>query len=263
MVTHVNGMAAKGRGTLPPYIPFRTFKTFLQDLEEHGVPGRIDKTVLRRFSGGVGRQLKTALRFLNLIDGDDHPTDGLKDLSGAYGGDGWPAALAALIGSHYAPVVTRLDLAHATPGQLREAFKEGFGVGAADDVLRKSELFFLQAVQEAQLPLSKRITVSSRQRSSGGGTRRRSLAPSDNAPAQVSKERPNGPDDDQTTTTSPPAAPERTPYQVLFEDIYDASSMTDDEEAAVFTLLRFLKRREKGMLDQERASDKDNGEPQD
>jgi hypothetical protein len=181
MTASPNGVTAKARGTTPPYIPFRTFKTFLQDLDEHGIPGRVDNSALKRFSGGVARQLKTGLRFLHLIDGSDHPTDDLRALSGAFGREGWPDALAGLLRSHYSPVLTRIDLEHATQGQLRDAFKAGFGANANDDVLRKSELFFLQAAQEAQIPISKRIPVVTRQRSGSGGARRRSSGQPDTA----------------------------------------------------------------------------------
>ena len=51
-----------------PYTSYRTFNTFIEDLREHGVPSRIDRSVLPRFSGVVGGQLMHALRFLGLID---------------------------------------------------------------------------------------------------------------------------------------------------------------------------------------------------
>ena len=62
----------------PPYTSYRTFKTFIEDLHEHGVPSRIDRSVLTRFSGVVGTQLMHALRFLGLIEDDGRPTERLK-----------------------------------------------------------------------------------------------------------------------------------------------------------------------------------------
>src|ERR1700751_4420828 len=52
----------------PPYVPFRTLKTHLSDLKEHGMPNRIDGDVLRKMGGSAARQLKTSLRFLGLTD---------------------------------------------------------------------------------------------------------------------------------------------------------------------------------------------------
>ena len=69
----------------PPYTSYRTFKTFIEDLHEHGVPSRIDRSVLTRFSGIVGTQLMHALRFLGLIEDDGRPTERLKGLVKAHG----------------------------------------------------------------------------------------------------------------------------------------------------------------------------------
>ena len=68
---------ARSSGT-PPYTSYRTFKTFIEDLHEHGVPSRIDRSVLTRFSGIVGTQLMHALRFLGLVEDDGRPTERLK-----------------------------------------------------------------------------------------------------------------------------------------------------------------------------------------
>ena len=64
----------------PPYTSYRTFRTFIDDLREHGVPSRIDRSVLTRFSGVVGSQLMHALRFLGLIEDDGRPTPRLREL---------------------------------------------------------------------------------------------------------------------------------------------------------------------------------------
>ena len=63
---------AKSSGT-PPYTSYRTFKTFIEDLHEQGVPSRIDRSVLTRFSGVIGSRLLHALRFLGLIEDDGRP----------------------------------------------------------------------------------------------------------------------------------------------------------------------------------------------
>ena len=38
----------------PPYVSFVTFKTCVADLKEHGIPNKIDRSVLTRFSGVTG-----------------------------------------------------------------------------------------------------------------------------------------------------------------------------------------------------------------
>jgi len=78
-----------GRGNTPPYVSYPSFKTLLGELHEHDVPSRIDRSVLRRFSGIVGTQLLTTLRFLHLIDEQSHPTPRLGELVVAFGTPEW------------------------------------------------------------------------------------------------------------------------------------------------------------------------------
>lgn len=159
------------RAAMPPYVPFRTFKTHLADLKEHGVPGRIDSDVLKRMPGSTARQLKTGLRFLGLADADDRPTDDLRRLVSAFNTDQWTGALGGLLGARYADFLSTLDLTQATPSQFREHFRAAYR--PADEMARKSEAFFLQAAQEAGLQISKRIPIITRQRTAGSGPRKR------------------------------------------------------------------------------------------
>ena len=92
----------------------RTFKTFIEDLHEHGVPSRIDRSVLTRFSGVVGTQLMHALRFLGLIEDDGRPTERLKELVKAHGTANWSERFLELLGHEYAPMFA-IDLETATP----------------------------------------------------------------------------------------------------------------------------------------------------
>src|SRR6516164_10608265 len=94
---------ARSSGT-PPYTSYRTFKTFIEDLHEHGVPSRVDRSVLTRFSGVVGAQLMHALRFLGLIEDDGRPTQRLNELVNAHGAGDWPVKLLELLWQEYAPM---------------------------------------------------------------------------------------------------------------------------------------------------------------
>src|SRR5271163_794479 len=97
-----------------PYTSYRTFKTFIEDLREHGVPSRIDRSVLTRFSGVVGTQLMHALRFLGLIDDEGRPTQLLGELANTQGGAEWPVTLSQALREAYAPIFA-IDLETATP----------------------------------------------------------------------------------------------------------------------------------------------------
>ena len=170
--------------TIPPYVPYRTFRNFLEFLGE-GVPARIDRSVWgQRASGSTGIQLMTALRALQLVDDDGRPTEDLEHLAGLEG-DERRSALATLLRRHYPPVFA-LDLTRATRAQFREAFRN---FGAKEGVLAKCEAFFIQAAQDAGLELSSYVLAGrhvSRRASSGSSrSRQQSAERSSSQPASV------------------------------------------------------------------------------
>jgi hypothetical protein len=243
--------AGKAKAATPPYVSFRTVKTFEQDLHDHGIPGVIDKDVLKRFSGSVGKQLVTALRFLGLIDAANKPTAPLRVLTECYNTDKWAGALRELITDRYAPIFAAVDLETTTPSQLHNAFKAAYP-GGADDVLKKSETFFLQAAKEAGIPLSKRLTVISRQRLAikrkpGNGGSKPDEDTTDRQAATEEKGRKRQRNDGE-------APIDRTPYQMLI-DILDPVAMDDEEAKAVWTLIQYLKKRETENLSADEEED--------
>ena len=160
---------ARSTGT-PPYTSYRTFKTFIEDLRENGVPSRIDRSVLTRFSGVVGAQLMHALRFLGLIEDQGRPTPRLKELMNAHGAGHWPEKLLELLRQEYAPMFA-IDLETATPSHFNEAFRRAFP--AADAVVQKCVTFFLYAANDAGVKVSGRVLKGRKPRSL---TPRRKLA---------------------------------------------------------------------------------------
>src|SRR5271167_2778706 len=146
----------------PPYTSYRTFRTFIEDLRENGVPSRIDRSVLTRFSGVVGSQLTHALRFLGLIEGQGRPTERLRALVKAHGAGRWPEALSELMRQEYAPIFA-IDLEAATPSHFNEAFRKAFP--AADAVVQKCVTFFLYAANDAGVKISGRVLKGRKPRS--------------------------------------------------------------------------------------------------
>ncbi|PBB84588.1 DUF5343 domain-containing protein [Mesorhizobium sp. WSM3876] len=155
---------------VPPYIAFQTLKTFLDELQKHGTPNRIDRSVLTRFSGSVGSQLLGALKFLQLITDEARPTNWLTELVTAYGTDEWPRRLSKLLKDCYAPVF-RVNLERATPSEFNEAFRQAYP--AKENVLRKCTAFFLNAVRESGTEVSPRILKNSKPRSTNGTARKK------------------------------------------------------------------------------------------
>ena len=161
---------------IPPYVPYRTFQTFLEFLLEEGIPGRIDKTVWGpRFSGSSGTQLMTALKVLELVDSEAHPDDKLDRLVHAEGEER-RTLLRNILEGFYTPVF-ELDLSRASKGQFRDAFRR---FGTKEGVLTKCEAFFIRAAQAAGIKLSQRILAgrhgAGRLRNSGTSVRSRAVA---------------------------------------------------------------------------------------
>jgi hypothetical protein len=216
----------------PPYTSYRTFKTFLEDLHEHGVPSRIDRSVLTRFSGVVGTQLMHALRFLGLIEDDGRPTERLKGLVKAHGTGNWSERLLELLRHEYAPMFA-IDLETATPSHFSEAFRKAFP--AADAVVQKCVTFFLYAANDAGVKISGRVLK---------GRKPRSLTPR-RKPAKPASAYP--PIREFDAAPSPPQAPlppleGGKPSEMLLTHL-DLNEMDDEQQAAVWTLLKYFKAR--------------------
>jgi hypothetical protein len=216
----------------PPYTSYRTFKTFIEDLHEHGVPSRIDRSVLTRFSGIVGTQLTHALRFLGLIEDDGRPTPRLKELVNAHATGRWAETLLERLRQEYAPMFA-IDLETATPSHFNEAFRKAFP--AADAVVQKCVTFFLYAANDAGLKISGRVLK---------GRKPRSLAPrrKPTKPAFA-----HSPMNEFEAAASPPQAPlppieGKKPSETLLMHL-DPNEMDEEQQAAVWTLLKYFKAR--------------------
>jgi len=211
----------------PPYTSYRTFKTFIQDLHEHGVPSRIDRSVLTRFSGVVGSQLMHALRYLGLIEDHGRPTQRLKELVEGDRSGRWPEQLLALLRQEYAPMFA-IDLEAATPSHFNEAFRRAFP--AADAVVQKCVTFFLYAVNDAGVKISGRVLKGRKPRSL---TPRKKHAPSPPPMKEIEAGAPQvGP--------VGPRAEGRKPSELLLMHL-DPTEMDDEQQAAVWTLLKYFK----------------------
>jgi hypothetical protein len=227
-------MLERARSGTPPYTSYRTFKTFIDDLHEQGVPSRIDRSVLTRFSGVVGSQLMHALRFLGLIEDDGRPAQRLKELIKAHGAGHWAEKLLEVLRHEYAPMFA-IDLETATPSHFNEAFRRAFP--AADAVVQKCVTFFLYAANDAGVKVSGRVLK---------GRKPRSLTPRRKAAKPVVAHPPIK--DVEAGPPPPPPQPAlplsdmRKPSEILLAHL-DLNEMDDEQQAAVWTLLKYFKSR--------------------
>jgi Family of unknown function (DUF5343) len=215
-------------GASPPYIAFQSLKTLCGLLKEHGVPSRIDRTVLGNFSGGVGGQVLTALKFMRLTDGDGHPTDKLRALVSAYGTDLWPDTLASIIGDAYKPIF-ELNLESVSPGQFNEKFRTTYP--GKDDTLRKCQGFFINALRESAIPVGAYLMKNKKPRS--GPTKRRAKVNGQKTDAEQ-KQQPG-----VTPLTPPPGDQDRKHPKSVVNQLLDKfppfdPAWTDDLKAKWF-----------------------------
>jgi hypothetical protein len=176
----------KGRKHLPPYVSYRTFRNFVDRLQQR-LPSRIDRSYWGDIlSGSTGTQLMSALRFLELIDPNGKPTDTLKPLVMARGEP--RAQLLRNVTTHAYSFVLKssLDIESATYAQLEEVFHNEFNLGG--DVSRKCVKFFIALSGDAGLPISPFITRRTRSvhttagtkvplKKGAGGTKRNGIIP--------------------------------------------------------------------------------------
>ncbi|KAF0178970.1 MAG: hypothetical protein FD124_529 [Alphaproteobacteria bacterium] len=224
----------KGAAKTPPYIPWKTLITLVEDFRTNGLPPRIDNSVLRRFSGGVGSQIKSGFRSMGFMDDQSRPTPELDAFVKSYGTDAFPGDVKKMIARTY-PFLTGLDLLTATPSMFADAFKEG--TNAKEDVLRKCRTFFLQAAGVAGVEVGPRLANASFPRARGPAGAKKV------AKARRELGSGSGGSGETPPFTPPPIRePEkRDPVEVLMS-ILDMDAMDDKESEAVWTLVKFLKR---------------------
>ncbi|HEY98006.1 MAG TPA: DUF5343 domain-containing protein [Dehalococcoidia bacterium] len=159
----------KGRRHLPPYVSYRTFLNFLNNLQQR-VPSRIDRSFWGdMLSGSTGTQLMAALRFLRLIDANGKPTEKLKPLVLAKGEQRTQILYEIATESFDFVLQSSIDLESATYAQLEEVFQNTFQL--ADDVCRKCVKFFIAMTTDAGMVLSPFITKRTRTTHAVSGTR--------------------------------------------------------------------------------------------
>jgi hypothetical protein len=219
--------SGEAKKNAPPYIAYQTLKTLAGSLKQHGVPPRIDRSLMSNFSGAVQSQLMTALRFLNLIDDSEAPTLRFKKLVDAHGSDAWPSALAEVLKHGFAEIF-KLNLATATPALLYDTFKDAYA--GEGDTLRKSITFFLNAAADAQIQISPYITKNKKPRSAP--TKRRGPGKAKSRNAGTNENRSN-------EFETPPVVERKLSEQVLA--VLDDNPEKDVQDA-VFVLLKYLRK---------------------
>jgi hypothetical protein len=166
------------RQPLPPYIPLKTFQGFIQKLKDTVIPERIDSTLLRSYSGSVGRQITAALKFLGMVDGNNFTTDKLKAAVKVYGTPQWNEDFGEIFSEAYSDLIGDLNLDVATYGQLADRFRAW---GADGQVLQKCITFYLAMTRNIGWTISPHIISRERPRNDRGNRTRTKKAEGANA----------------------------------------------------------------------------------
>lgn len=184
--------ASEVGGRTPPYVSFKTWMTLIEDLQTHGLPPQIDRSVLSRFAGGTGSQLLASLRSLGLTDRNNKPNTRMAQLVNAHGTDQFKPLLRAVLKDAY-PFLSKMNLTTATPSMFADAFKV---TGAKEDVLRKCRTFYLHAAQFAEVEVGPRLLQAKTTRpvSSGAPKKRTTAKPKVRKQSATEQERPIGSD---------------------------------------------------------------------
>ncbi len=145
-------VSERSQKRLPPYVSYRTFRNFVDGLQQ-GIPARIDRSYWGdNLSGSTGTQLVAALRFLGLVDGDSLPTSKLKMLVFAKGSQRGEVLKQISNEAFSFLLQGGFDLQSATYAQLDEVFKNTYQL--TSDVGRKCTKFFIGLANDAGIPLS-------------------------------------------------------------------------------------------------------------
>lgn len=145
---------------LPPYIPWKSFAGHIEGFQGTTVPHKLDGSVRPpTTSGGVWRQLVSALRFLGLIGEDNVVSEAIQSLVAAYGTDEWPAAVKEHVVPAYGHIVRDLPIETATSSMLNERFIE---TGCDGQMLEKCVRFYLYALKESGTAYSQHLSIRER-----------------------------------------------------------------------------------------------------
>lgn len=180
----------------------------------------------------------------------------MHDLLAAYGTPQWPSKLAEIV-RHAFPEIAGLDLARTTRAQLDKAF--GTYRGSSEDLRKKGVRFFLSAAREARIPLSAELfgppraasgmrlrpNAANAHQTQEDGARDLFPSPPPVPPAPLSPPQARQPAD--------PARPGQVPQDrpnlygaayAALKAAWDPGEMPDDVDAAVITVLRYLRKKE-------------------
>lgn len=218
----------------PPALSFKTLTNFLEQFQDKSVPSHIDRSIFpSSMSGGNQAYLQGALKYLGLISEQNVPSEYFVRLTSTPKEEKG-AIWREIVNRAYGFVLNDVDITRATTKIVVDRFKEQ---GISGDTVRKAITFFQHAGKEAGIKMSPHIKPAAGPRNRPARTAKsNSKEKSDFSPAGSNSE------SSLTTLSAPSPSISESPYQMLINIL--EMGMNDEEQAAVWTLIRYLKKRE-------------------
>ena len=156
----LNKMEKDEKKNVPPYVSYASFKSFIKGLGETIVPDRIDKSVMKNYSGSIVYALIPTLVWLGLIDSKGIPQKSLRSLAEASKDDDlYKNAIGELLEARYTFLADAgVNLKTAAGGQVEEAFKSQ---GISGATVSKAMTFFINMAKHGGITLSNHIKAPS------------------------------------------------------------------------------------------------------
>jgi hypothetical protein len=212
-----------------PYGSWKTVRAFLGKLKQTTIPPRIDNSVMVGMSGSGKSEMRTALRYLGLIDSADTVTPKLKQIVTAYGTETWSQELGDLIWAAYTDVVGQdaewLD--NGTASLLREKFKAASGMDG--EMLDRTTRFFLSALDDSGTTYSPYFKV----RGARAASTRRTPSKKQGGKSSPNEQGPRGPIPPDGTVALPFSFPGK-----MSAAVHIANDMTEAEWSMVDAYVR-------------------------
>jgi hypothetical protein len=212
---NINLFGKNASGRKPPALSYKTLTNFLDSFQRRDIPSHIDKSVLpSSMSGGNQSYLINALKFMGLVSENNTPQERFYRLARAEHSMR-ASILRDILLTSYGFILTDFDISNATTQTVVDKFKEQGLTGG--DELRKAIIFFLNAAKDAEIRVSPLIK-----------------------PLDLTKLA-------KTERTGKNLGAKELTYQLT--DLLE-EEMNEEEENAVWTLIRYLKRK-KAMTDKQ------------
>ena len=215
----------------PPYIPWRTFDSVTTGFSTSGgVPSKLDRSILSTMSGSGRSAFLVGLRFLNLVDSENHPLPLLESYVTSEGEERKSILREILASSYRFLSEPSFDLTRATASQLSEAMGRE---GSSTSTREKAVAFFLKAAEAAGITVSPHILKRKHTPSSTPKPR----TPKPKNPAKVQGGGGNG-DGRGDGFQAAPAA--QKPSSMLLEH-FMPNEMDAETQNAIWTLIKYFK----------------------